>query len=121
MVVVIEKVNLQINLCFFLIVVLFVVMSMLSSISLHQNTRPINRPSPQTRIQYEEISSSHWILVWGLGLSMGLGPSILIISMILIEGVGEQHEHNKRNSDKEENKGGWFAIFTFTITTTICC
>ena len=52
MVVVIVKVKLQTNLCFFLIVVLFVVMFILSSNSLHQNSRPI--------------------LFWGLGLLMGL-------------------------------------------------
>ena len=83
MVVLTAKVKLQTNLC--LIVVLFVVMFVLSSNSLHQNTRLINRP---TR----------------LGTASVDGPSVLM------EGVREQHKHhNKQNNDKEENKS-WFAI-----------
>ena len=87
--------------------VLFVAMFVLSSDYLHQNTRPINRTSPQTRIQSEEVDSC-------LGTGSLDGPSVLM------KGFRGQNEHNnKQNNDKEENKG-WFAIF-FTITTTIRC
>ena len=92
MVAVIVKVKLQANHCFFLIDVRFVVMLVLPANSLHQNTRPINRRSPQTRISVD-------------------GPSVLM------EGASGQHEHhnNKTTIRKKTNTG---LQFYFTITTT---
>ena len=97
MVVVIVKVNLQTNLFFFLVVVLFAVMLVLSSNSLYQNIRPINRPSPKIRITLDSR----------LGIGPVDGPSALV------EGVRRQHEHhNKQNNNKEEKKG-WLAILLY--------
>ena len=70
-------------------------MFVLSSDFLHQNTRPINRPSP--------IFDSR------LGTGSVDGPSVLM------EGARGQHEHhNKQIDDKEENKG-WFPILLLQL------
>ena len=67
----------------------------LSSDSLHYNTAPINRPSPQEK----------FILDSRVGTRSVDGRSVLM------EGVRGQHEHhNKQSNDKEESKG-CFAIY----------
>ena len=66
----------------------------LSSNSLHQNTRPINRPSLDSR----------------------LGTGSVDGASVLMEGVRGQHEHhNKQNNDKEENKGLFAEILLLKI------
>ena len=88
---------------------MFVLMFVLSSNSLHQKTRPINRPNPQTRIQYEEEMCS------SLASLLGTGPVDLDEPNILMERVRGQHEaHNKQNNNNEENKG-WFAILLLQL------
>ena len=96
MVVLIVKVNCKPTLVFFLIVLLLIVMFVFSSDSFHQNTRPINRPSPQTRNSC-------------LGTGSVDGPSVLM------EGVRGEHEHhNQQKNDKEEDKGR-FAILLLQL------
>ena len=105
MVVLIAKVKLQANVCLLphRSSVDFDVRVLLS---FHQNTRAINRPSPQTRIQYEE---EIFVLDSRLGTGSVDGPSVLM------EGVRGKHEHhNQQRNDKEEDKG-WFAILLLQL------
>ena len=68
-------------------------MFVLSSDTLHQNTRSINIPILDSRLWTGSVD----------------GPSVLI------KGVIGQHEHhNKQNNDKKENKG-WYAILLLQI------
>ena len=80
-------------------------MSVLTSNSLHQNTRPISRPSHHSR----------------LGTGSVDGPCVLM------KGVRGQHEHhNQQNNDEEENKG-LFAVLllqfllTYAATCSMTC